>query len=219
MRMLPVMTAMTEASQQAVHNLRVAGNFQWYLVPLLAFIIYIYVQEVEKRNWNIILTGLAFFAAEFVWEMFNALILHWTGNSAMWTTPGPSAYIILVGLTIEIAMMFSVAGVIFTKILPEDRELKILGIPNRLFCILSFALFCVFVEVLLNQWGALVWYWPWWRWPNIWLIIAAYACGFWLCAWFYDLKVSLKAKAWLTAATYGIAIVCFLIFAVALQWV
>ena len=218
--MLPWFPALTDASAKALANLRNAGNFQWYLIPFLALIIYCYVTEAQKRNWSIVLAGVAFFGGEFLWEMFNGLVLHWSNRSAMWTTPGSStAFLIFVGLTIEISMMFAIAGLFFTKLLPEDKKQKILGLPNRLFYILGFALFCVFVEVILNKWGALVWDYAWWRWPNIELIIVAYAGGFWLLTWFYDLDVSLKIKTAMTVALYCADVVAFLVFAVALKWV
>lgn len=40
---------------------------------------------------------------------------------------GRPAYLLLVGLNIEISMMFAVAGVVFAKLLPEDQTRKILG--------------------------------------------------------------------------------------------
>jgi len=71
--MLP---AYTEASRQALENLRNTGHFGWYLVPILAFVAYVYVVEAERKNWDIFLAGFAFMGVEFAWEMFNALILH-----------------------------------------------------------------------------------------------------------------------------------------------
>jgi len=47
--------------------------------------------------------------------------------------------------------------------LPQDRTLKILGVPNRLFMAIVASIFCVFVEYLLNSVGALTWEWPWWN--------------------------------------------------------
>ncbi|MBD3216344.1 MAG: hypothetical protein GF311_27265, partial [Candidatus Lokiarchaeota archaeon] len=47
---------------------------------------------------------------------------------------------------IEILFMFSIAGIIFAKFLPKDKDEKILGrIPNRWFNAALFAAFCVFV--------------------------------------------------------------------------
>ena len=145
--------AFTEATLEALHNLRSAAHFQWYHIPFIAFVIYVYFVEVERKNWNVVMAGLAFFSLECFLEICNALWLHFSGHSAIWTTPGNSAYIIMVGLTVEISMMFSVAGVVFANILPEDREMKILGIPNRWFFVIVNSLLCVFIEVILNFWG------------------------------------------------------------------
>ena len=76
-------------------------------MPILAFLAYVYVVEAERRNWDIFLAGIAFFGFELAWEMLKALILHWTGTSALWTAPGGTAYLVFAGLTIEIAMNYS----------------------------------------------------------------------------------------------------------------
>ena len=51
---------MTESAQQALSILRDGGQFQWYVIPLFAVVVYIYANEVEKKNWNLIFAGLAF---------------------------------------------------------------------------------------------------------------------------------------------------------------
>lgn len=210
--------SLTEASVEALYNLRSAANFQWYLIPLLAFVAYVYMVEVEWKRWDIVLAGIAFFGIEFAWEMFNALVLHWSGRSAMWTTPGDTAFLILVGLTIEISIMFAVAGVIITKVLPQDKKQKVLGVPNRLFYPVVFGLGCVFVEVILNQWGVLVWEYSWWSWPNVWLIIVTYCVGFGLCVLFFDIK-SMRVKGALIGVIYTLDIICFIVFANLLGWI
>jgi len=208
----------TEASTQALENLRSAGNFQWYLVPLLAFIVYVYVVEAERGEWNVFLTGLAFFGGEFAWEMFNALVLHWSGRSAMWTTPGDTAYLVLVGLTIEISAMFAVAGVILAKALPEERSARVLGVPNRLFVPFAFAVGCVLVEAILNAWGVLVWEYAWWRWPNLWLVVAAYTIGFYLATVFYDLR-SMKVKVAIVCGLFAFNAAAFTVLGPVLGWI
>jgi len=213
--MLP---AYTEASRQALENLRNTGHFGWYLVPILAFIAYVYVVEAERKNWDIFLAGFAFMGVELAWEMFNALILHWSGTSALWTAPSDTAYLVFVGLTIEIAMMFAVAGIIFTKALPEDKKKKIAGMPNRVLMAVAFAVGCVFVEVILNRWGALVWHYAWWRWPNIWLIIVAYFVGFYGIALFFDLP-SRKLKLSITLGAYALDLVLVIVFVWSLKWI
>ena len=36
---------------------------------------------------------------------------------------------ILIGLTVEISMFFAINGIIFTKLLPADRHMRIFGRP------------------------------------------------------------------------------------------
>lgn len=213
--MLP---ALTEASVEAMNNLRSGSDFRWYLVALLAFVAYVYVVEVERKRWDIVIAGVFFFGIEFTWEILNALVLHFSNYAAMWSTPGDTAYLIFAGLTIEIAMMFSVAGVMLTKTLPPDPGARVLGIPNRVLYVLVFALICVFVEVILNQWGVLVWDYSWWNWPNVWLIVLAYFIGFGICALFYDLG-SMKLKLGVTAGVYCLDIVLVILFVVVLEWI
>ncbi|MHB8894048.1 MAG: hypothetical protein ACYC99_02570 [Candidatus Geothermincolia bacterium] len=208
----------TQASARALENLRNPSHFAWYLVPILAFVVYVYVVEAERKRWDIFLAGLAFFGFELAWEMFNALVLHLSGRAAMWSAPSDTAYLIFVGLTIEIAMMFSIAGIVFTKALPPDKKKKILHIPNRIFYALAFAVGCVLVETLLNKWGALVWDYAWWRWPNVWLIVLAYFAGFYGISIFHDLK-SLKTKAWITIGAYAADMVLVIVFVWTLKWI
>ncbi len=208
----------TQASMKALENLRNTHNFSWYLVPLLALVVYVYVAEAERKRWDVFLAGLAFFAFEFAWEMFNALILRWSKHAAMWSAPADTAYLIFVGLTIEIAMMFAIAGIIFTRALPPDRKKKVLRVPNRVVYSLAFALGCVFVEVLLNKWGALVWDYAWWRWPNIWLIVLAYFGGFYGISIFHDLK-SPKTKVLITAGAFLADLVLVIVFVWTLKWI
>jgi hypothetical protein len=211
--------AYTEASLQAMKNLRSTAHFGWFVVPLLAFVIYAYFVEVERGNWKMFLAGIFFWGVELGWEMFNALILHFTKRSALWTTPGDSAYIMFVGLTVEISMMFAVAGLIFCKTLPADRKARVWGVPNRILAIISFGVLCVAVESVLNAWGALVWEYPFWRWPNVWLIILAYCVGFAVCALFYDWDRPTKWKVGLTAAVYGLDLLAIILFVWALKWI
>ena len=209
---------MTDASLKALQVLRNPGHFEWYLVPLLAFVIYVYVAEIERKNWNGVLIGLLLYASEFCWEILNALVLHFTQRSAVWTTPGPSAYVILVGLTVEISMMFFVAGVIVTKSLPADRTLKILGLPNRILIPVLWGLFCTLVEVILNQWGALVWEYSWWRWPNIYLLLIGYTAPFLVITWAYD-RLTLRIKAIAVGSFILVDAVMWVVFIDVLKWI
>jgi uncharacterized BrkB/YihY/UPF0761 family membrane protein len=125
----------------------------------------------------------------------------------------------LIGLNIEISFMFAIAGVVFSKMLPPDKRVKILGLPNRLaFAILN-AVFCVFVEVLLNSVGALTWDYPWWNARAPWLIFMFGYLHFFLVAfWVHDME-SVRKKAITVGAIFAVDIVCLVVFAGLLNWI
>jgi hypothetical protein len=210
---------MTEASQQALRILRDESLFQWYLIPLFAFVVYVYAVEIERRNWSAIFAGLAFYGMDLFNETWNALVLHFTDRSAVWTTPGDTAYLIFVGLTIEISAMFAVAGVIFTKMLPADKNLKIVGIPNRWFFAVANAIFCVLVEVLLNRADVLVWEYPWWNFPNIGLIfLLGYLPFMAVSFWVYDME-KIRNKVAAVLVIYAVDLPAIAVFAGLLGWI
>ena len=95
-------------------------QFQWYVIPLLAFTLYIYAVEVERKNLNAVFAGLAFWGMDWFNEIWNALVFHFSGFAPVWGAPGDTAFLILIGLNIEICFMFATAGVVFAKILPDD---------------------------------------------------------------------------------------------------
>ncbi|UCH87361.1 MAG: hypothetical protein JSU97_02940 [Dehalococcoidia bacterium] len=210
---------MTEASEQALKILRDESLFQWYLIPLLAFVVYVYAVEVERRNWSAVFAGLAFYGMDLFNETWNALVLHFTDRSAVWTTPGDTAYLIFVGLTIEISAMFAIAGVAFTKMLPADKRLRILGIPNRwLFAVVN-AILCVFVEVLLNRADVLVWEYPWWNFPNIGLIVLLGYLPFMAVSfWVYDME-KIRDKIATVLVIYAVDLTAIILFAGLLGWI
>jgi len=210
---------MTDASRAALSILRDPSDLQWYLIPLLAFVIYVYAVEIERRNWDVILAGLAFYGLEWLLEILNALVLHWTGHSAVWTAPGHTAFLLLVGLNIEISMMFAVAGVAFTKMLPWDPKVKILGLSNRWFFVVANSVFCVLVEVLLNRAGLLVWAYPWWNWPNVWLIILIGYMPYMIVSFWVHDTPRMANKIATVAGLFAVDFVGFVVFAGLLHWI
>ncbi|TAL36693.1 MAG: hypothetical protein EPN93_07660 [Spirochaetes bacterium] len=154
---------MTPSSEQALKGLRDLSTLQWYVIPLLAVVFYIYTLEIknarESKNWDAVFAGLALFGTDFLFETINGWVFALSCYSALWTTPGETALRTTVGWNIEIMFMFSIAGIIWYNTLPFDRSTKVLGIPNRLFWVIAYAIFCVFVECLLNMGGHLVWDW------------------------------------------------------------
>ena len=210
---------MTQSAQDALAILRDGSLFQWYVIPLFALAVYVYAVEIEARNWNVLLGGLAFWGMDWFNEIWNSLFFHFTQYAPAWGAPGETAYLILIGLNIEISFMFAIAGIAFCKMLPKDKHLKILGIPNRLFIALATAAFCVFVEVLLNLVGALTWDWTWWNVTTPWLIFLFGYLHFFLVAfWVHDMeKVSNKLKV--VGTIYAVDAVVLVLFGPILQWI
>ncbi|OGP84812.1 MAG: hypothetical protein A2Y95_07690 [Deltaproteobacteria bacterium RBG_13_65_10] len=209
----------TEAASQAMSILRDERLFQWYVIPLLAFVTYVYAAEVEKRNWSLVLAGLAFWGMDWFNEIWNGLVFHFTNHAPVWGAPGRTAFLILIGLNIEICFMFAVAGVVFSKFLPADRHLRILGIPNRLFVAATGSAFCVLVEYFLNSANALTWDWPWWGRHAPWLIFLIGYLPFFLVAfWVHDMD-GVRRKVRTVGAIYAFDIACLVLFAGVLKWI
>ena len=209
---------MTAESVQALSVLRNTENMQWYVIPLLTMVAYIYFVEIERKKWNLVFMGLTFWAAEFIWEIGNALLLHITDYAPLWTTPGRSSYVIYAGLNIEICFFFAVYGLMVLKLLPEDKNMKIMGISNRYFIPIGLGLCGMFVEVLLNKSNMLIWSYNFWNWPHVYLIAIGYCVPLMVLVWLHD-NLSLRAKIIAFVVTSAVAITCHVVFAVVLKWV
>ena len=167
---------MTEATLKALTGLRDLSMLKWYVIPLLAIVLYIYTKEIKDAkktgNWNAVFAGLAIFGVDFFNETWNGWFMVLSGHSALWTAPGDSALRTMVGWNIEIMFMFLIAGIIFYHTLTEDKEVRILGLPEKWFWAIGFSVFCVFVECMLNKGGHLVWEYSFWErsFAGVWLI-------------------------------------------------
>ena len=209
---------LTEYATQALSILRDGSQFQWYVIPLFAFVVYVYAVEIERRNWNLVFAGLAFWGMDWFNEIWNSLVLHYSGYAPMWAAPGKTAYLILVGLNIEIMFMFAVAGIAFGKMLPPDTRLKILGIPNRIFLAVANSAFCVIVEIWLNSVNALTWDWSWWSAKSpIPILLFGYLHFFLVSYWVHDMK-TIRAKIITVGSIFAVDAVAILIFGVFLGW-
>ncbi len=155
--------AVPQFTREAEHLLRAPGHFEWSTVTLLALVVYVYAVEVQRESWSAILAGLAFWLMDWFNEIVNALVLHFDGHAALWTVTGTSSFVILIGLTVEISLFFAINGIIFTKLLPADRTVRILGLPNRWALAIGLSLVSVGVELLLHADGVFHWHYWWWN--------------------------------------------------------
>jgi hypothetical protein len=209
----------TEAAAQATEILRNPITFQWYVITLFALIVYVYANEVERRNWSLIFAGLAFWGMDWFNEIWNGLVFHFTNYAPVWGAPGQTAYLILIGLNIEICFMFAIAGVTFSKLLPADKSLKVLGVPNRLLFAILGSIFCVIVELLLNAAGALTWDYSWWNVGAPWLIfLVGYLPFFLVSFWVFDMP-TVRQKAITVGSILAFDLICLVLFAGVLHWI
>jgi len=209
----------TESAQRALAILRDGSQYQWYVIPLLAMVIYVYATEVERRRWDIVMAGLAFWGMDWFNEIWNGLVFHFTQYAPMWGAPADTAYLILIGLNIEIMLMFSIAGVVFCKMLPADKRMRIFGVPNRLLIAAGGSAFCVVVEIWLNAIGALTWDWAFWsaRSP-IPIFLFGYLHFFLVAFWVHDMK-STRRRVTVVGSIYAFNLLCVSIFGVGLGWI
>lgn len=210
---------MTSSAQAAQEILRSGSQFQWYVIPLLAIVMYIYAVESKNKNWGAVFAGLAFWGMDWFNEIWNGLVFHFTQFAPVWGAPGKTAFLLLIGLNIEICFMFAIAGIAWSKLLPEDKRQRILGIPNRWFVAVAGSIFCVLVEMFLNSIGALTWEYSWWSIRAPWLIFLVGYLPFFLVAfWVYDMD-TIKKQVKIVGSILGFDIMCLIIFGAILNWI
>ncbi|MBQ9067220.1 MAG: hypothetical protein IJ133_06855 [Clostridia bacterium] len=150
--------ALVDNAQQYVRD---TSNFNWTFIALLALVVVgVYVPQIKKKNWNGIFAALALYGVHWLYEICNAIIGHVA--YPLWTvTPESTTFILLIGVSWELSMMFSIAG--FTAdLLPADKTKKVIGIPNRIFwAIVAAAGFSIF-EIFLSSTPSFVWVYKWW---------------------------------------------------------
>lgn len=202
-----------EVTAQALANLRKLDNFNWIMVVCLAFVLYVYMTAIEHKKWNQIAAGLALYGVHWFVEIVNALIQHLWGH-ALWTATGGTSFLILVGVGIEISFMFCVAGLILSKVLPEDKNMKILGINNRIVFAVANAFLVALIEVPLAASPIFHWVYPWWGMITVWIFIyipfflAAFLC--------YDAKP--RTNKIFLGLLYALNLIMMLIF-IPLGWI
>lgn len=204
---------MTETTKQALRGLRDISTLEWYVIPLLAIVMYIYAKEIrnarEKSNWNVVFCGLCVFGIDFFNETWNGWLMYFSGYSAAWTAPGPTALRTMVGWNIEIMFMFAIAGLIYCYSLSENHDKKILGLNEKWVMAIGFSVFCVAIEVLLNKADLLIWEYAWWNasFGGIWLIIIfGYAIFFFGAGIMLSLKTN-KKKITMISIIYAVPII------------
>ncbi len=203
-----------ELTAKALEILRNTDTFQWYFIPLLAFVVYVYFNEISNKNWKGIAAGLSLYMVHWFYEIINALIQHFSGH-ALWTVPEGTSFLLLIGVGWELSMMFAVAGLIFSKILPADPNLKILGVNNRIvFAFGNAAFFSVF-EIFLAETNAFHWVYPWWG--SFPVFVTVYIPFFLAANFAYDWSPARQKR--FIGSLFIINTIMLIIFAGILKWI
>lgn len=203
-----------EATQQALALLRQGAPFQWVIITLLALVVYVYFNEISKKNWKGVAAGLSLYMVHWFAEIVNALIQHFTGH-ALWTVPTGTAFLLLIGVGVELSLMFSIAGLVFSKLLPEDPKAKILGVNNRLFMAIANAAFFSIFEIFLAKTPAFVWVYPWWG--ALPVFITVYIPFFVVSMYAYDWKPATQKRV--IGGLFALNALMLIVFAGILQWI
>jgi hypothetical protein len=150
------------AADIANNAVRSLDNFNWTFIFIFTVVVAMYIHEIKQKNWKGIIAGISLYSVHWFYEIMNACIQAGTGY-ALWTvSPESTSFILLIGVSWELSMMFSVAGLIMSKLLPEDPKKKIFGINNRIVFAIANALLFSVIEIFLAASPAFIWVYPWW---------------------------------------------------------
>ena len=197
--------SLADLAKEAVRS---TANFNWTFIAILAFVVMIYVDEIHKKNYKAIAAALMLYSVHWLYEIANAVICHFTGY-ALWTvSPESTSYILLIGVSWELSMMFAVAG--FTsKLLPANKDMKILGINNRIMFAIGSALFFSLIEVFLASTPAFIWVYKWWG--AIPVFLTTYIPFFLASYLIYDKEPKTQKKWIISLASVNIVLLAVLI--------
>ena len=118
----------SQESMDLVNAIRVRSteNFNWTFIFILAVVFYVYWTEVHKKNYEVVYAGFALYGVHWLYEICNAIIGKVFGYP-LWSVSNESTtFILLIGVCWELSMMFSLAGMISFKMMPQDRSKRYL---------------------------------------------------------------------------------------------
>jgi hypothetical protein len=56
----------------ALDILRKGDNFQWYVITFLVLVVYVYMNEISRKNWKGIAAGLALYAVHWFHDILRS---------------------------------------------------------------------------------------------------------------------------------------------------
>ena len=151
-------------------RVRSTENFNWTFIFILAVVFYVYWTEIHNKNTEAVCAGLALYGVHWLYEIANAVIGRVSGYPLWSVSNASTTFILLIGVCWELSMMFSLAGIISFKMMPQDRNTRYFakngrrGISCKLLVALEmallFALFESFLAGTSNH--SFIWVYRWW---------------------------------------------------------
>lgn len=151
-------------------QVRSTANFNWTFIFILSVVFYVYWSEIHKKNTEAVFAGLALYGVHWLYEIVNAIIAYAFGYPLWAVSNQSTTFILLVGVCWELSMMFSLAGIISFKMMPQDRSKRYFtkngkkGISSKLVVALEMALLFALVESFLAGTSnhSFIWVYKWW---------------------------------------------------------
>lgn len=151
-------------------RVRDTSNFNWTFIFILAVVFYVYWTEIHNKNYKVVKAGLALYSVHWLYEICNAIIAAIFGYPLWSVSNDSTTFILLIGVSWELSMMFSLAGMISYKMLPDDTSKRYFakdgkkGISCKLVGALEmallFGLFESFLAATSNN--SFIWVYKWW---------------------------------------------------------
>ena len=138
---------------------RSTENFNWTFIFILAVVFYVYWTEVKNKNFKAIVAGFALYGVHWLYEIGNAVISHFFGYPLWSVSNASTTFILLIGVCWELSMMFSLAGIISYKMIPDNPTNKQKPI-SALGRAALFALVESFLAGTSNH--SFMWVYKWW---------------------------------------------------------
>ncbi len=138
---------------------RSTENFNWTFIFILSVVFYVYWSEYKKKDYKAIVAGFSLYGVHWLYEIGNAVIAHFFGYPLWSVSNASTTFILLIGVCWELSMMFSLAGIISYKMLPEEPDTK-----RKWIGALSMAALFALVESFLAGTSnhSFIWVYKWW---------------------------------------------------------
>ena len=169
---------------------RSTDNFNWTFIFILAVVFFVYWSQMHKKDYKAVFAGLALYGVHWLYEIMNAIIGKASGYPLWTVSAGSTTFILLIGVSWELSMMFAIAGIISWKMMPQEQEKrtwkrKLITTGSMA---LLFALFESFLAGTSN--GSFLWVYKWWG--VIPVFITTYVPFFLACNFVPDMKPKVR---------------------------